>query len=36
MQKFAGCLAPLSRFVSHLGEKAMPLYQLMKKTVLVH
>jgi hypothetical protein len=22
----------LSRFVSHLGEKAMPLYQLMKKT----
>jgi hypothetical protein len=26
MQKFAGCLAPLSRFVSRLGEKAMPLY----------
>ena len=32
MQKFAGCLASLSRFVSRLGEKAMPLYQLMKKT----
>jgi hypothetical protein len=26
MQKFAGCLASLSRFVSRLGEKAMPLY----------
>jgi hypothetical protein len=32
MQKFAGCLASLSRFISRLGEKAMPLYQLMKKT----
>jgi hypothetical protein len=32
VQKFAGCLASLSRFVSHLREKAMPLYQLMKKT----
>jgi hypothetical protein len=32
VQKFAGCLASLSRFVSWLGEKAMPLYQLMKKT----
>jgi hypothetical protein len=32
MQKFAGCLASLSRFVSRLREKAMPLYQLMKKT----
>jgi hypothetical protein len=31
VQKFAGCLASLSRFVSRLGEKAMPLYQLMKK-----
>jgi hypothetical protein len=31
MQKFADCLASLSRFVSRLGEKAMPLYQLMKK-----
>jgi hypothetical protein len=32
VQKFAGCLASLSRFVSRLGEKAMPLYQLMNKT----
>jgi hypothetical protein len=32
VQKFAGCLASLSQFVSRLGEKAMPLYQLMKKT----
>jgi hypothetical protein len=31
VQKFPGCLAPLSRFVSWLGEKAMPLYQLLKK-----
>jgi hypothetical protein len=32
MQKFAGYLASLNRFVSQLGEKAMSLYQLMKKT----
>jgi hypothetical protein len=32
VQKFAGYLASLSRFVSQLREKAMPLYQLMKKT----
>jgi hypothetical protein len=32
VQKFAGCLALLSRFVSRLGEKVMSLYQLMKKT----
>ena len=32
VQKFTGCLASLSRFVSRLGEKAMPLYQLMKKS----
>jgi hypothetical protein len=31
MQKFAGCLASFNRFVSRLGEKVMPLYQLMKK-----
>jgi hypothetical protein len=31
VQKFAGCLVSLSRFVSRLGEKGMPLYQLMKK-----
>jgi hypothetical protein len=32
VQKFAGCLASLSRFVSRLGEKGMLQYQLMKKT----
>ena len=26
IQKFAGCLASLSRFISRLGEKALPLY----------
>ena len=31
-QKFTGCLASLSRFISRLGEKALPLYQLMKKS----
>ena len=32
VQKFTGCLASLSRFMSRLGEKALPLYQLMKNT----
>ena len=32
VQKFTGCLASLSRFLSRLGENAIPLYQLMKKT----
>jgi hypothetical protein len=32
VQKFAGCLASLNRLVSRLRVKAMPLYQLMKKT----
>ena len=32
MQKFTGCLSSVSRFISRLGEKALPLYQLMKKT----
>src|SRR5215216_5276886 len=31
VQKFTGCLASLSRFVCRLGEKALPLYQLMRK-----
>ena len=31
VQKFTGCLASLSRFVSRLGERALPLYQQMKK-----
>ena len=32
VQKFTGCLASLSRFVSRLGEKALPLYALMRKS----
>src|SRR4051812_19378225 len=32
VQKFTGFLASLSRFVCRLGEKAVPLYQLMKKS----
>jgi hypothetical protein len=32
VQKFTGCLASLSRFISRLREKALPLYQLMKKS----
>jgi hypothetical protein len=27
-----GCLAALSRFISRLGEKGLPLYRLMRKT----
>jgi ribonuclease HI len=32
VQKFTRCLASLSCFISWLGEKALPLYQLMKKS----
>jgi hypothetical protein len=32
MQRVTGCLAALSRFVSRLGEKALPLYHLLKKS----
>ena len=32
VQKLTGCLAALSRFISRLGEKAPPLYRLMKKS----
>ncbi|XP_073353665.1 uncharacterized protein [Aegilops tauschii subsp. strangulata] len=32
VQKFTWCLASLSRFISRHCEKALPLYQLMKKT----
>ena len=32
VQKFTGCLASINRSISRLGEKALPLYQLMKKT----
>jgi hypothetical protein len=27
-----GCLASLSRFISHLGKKGLPLYRLLKKS----
>ena len=32
VQRLAGRIAALSRFLSRLGEKAIPLYQMMKKT----
>src|SRR3954465_15655469 len=32
VQKLTGCLAALNQFISRLGEKALPLYQLMKKS----
>ena len=32
VQKLTGCLAALSRFISRLGENALPLYRLMKKS----
>ena len=32
VQKLTGCLVALSRFISRLGEKALPLYRLMKKS----
>ena len=32
VHKFTGCLASVSWFLSRLGERALPLYQLMKKT----
>ena len=32
MQRLTGCLAALSRFISQLGERGMPLYKLLKKT----
>src|SRR4051812_45403894 len=32
VQRLAGHIAALSRFISQLGEKAIPLYQMMKKT----
>ena len=27
-----GCLAALSRFISHLGKKGLPLYRLLRKS----
>jgi hypothetical protein len=31
VQRLIGCVAAMSRFISRLGEKALPLYKLMKK-----
>jgi hypothetical protein len=31
VQRVTGCLAALSRFISRLGEKVLPLYRLLKK-----
>ena len=32
VQRLTGCLAALSRFISRLSERGMPLYKLLKKT----
>ena len=32
VQRLAGRIAALSRFIRRLGEKSIPLYQMMKKT----
>ena len=32
VQKLTGCVAALSRFISRLGEKALPLYRLLRRT----
>jgi hypothetical protein len=32
VQRVTGCLAALSRFISHLGERGLPLYRLLRKT----
>jgi hypothetical protein len=32
VQRVTGCLAALSRFILRLGEKALPLYHLLKKS----
>jgi hypothetical protein len=32
VQRLIGCMAAVSRFISRLGEKALPLYKLMKKS----
>jgi hypothetical protein len=32
VQRVMGCLVALSRFISRLGEKGLPLYRLLKKT----
>ena len=32
VQRVMGCLAALSRFISRLGEKGLPLYRLLRKS----
>jgi hypothetical protein len=32
VQRLTGCMAAVSRFISRLGEKALPLYKLTKKS----
>jgi hypothetical protein len=32
VHRLTGCVAAVSRFISRLGEKALPLYKLMKKS----
>ena len=32
VQRVVGCLAALSRFISRLGEKGLPLYRLLRKS----
>jgi hypothetical protein len=32
VQRVMGCLVALSRFISRLGEKGLPLYHLLRKT----
>jgi hypothetical protein len=32
VQKLVGCLAVLSRFISRLAERALPLFKLLRKS----
>ena len=34
IQKLTGCMAALSRFISHLGEKGLPFFKLLKASEL--
>jgi hypothetical protein len=36
VQRLMGCLVALSRFMSWLGERELPLYNLLKKSELFH
>ena len=33
VQKLTGCMAALSRFISRLGEKGVPFFQLLKASL---